>query len=104
MECSDKGRHETIDDVLGRENGVLRTVDGQSRRRTGTGNEGRNRTDGGQGWPLHEREREGQPRTEHRLLFDDMGETTQSATGTTKDIGNPDDSMIDMVGEEEITR
>lgn len=69
----------------------------------GNGNEGRNWTDAVQGWPLHERELEGKPRTERRLVFDDTGEGLQSTTGTTNVDNNPDESIIDLVREEEIT-
>lgn len=54
-----------------------------------------------EGQSLHEGERERHPRTEHRLLFDDMRESALYDTGTTKDFGNPDDSIVHLIGDEE---
>lgn len=76
----------------------------QNRRRTGTGNERRNRPDVVESRQLHESERERQTRTEGRLVFHDTGESPHSATGTTNDVGNSDASIIDLVVEKELTR
>lgn len=55
-------------------------------------------------WTLHEGERELQPPTERTFVFDDKGERPQSSMGTKNDAGYSYDTIIDLVGEEEITR
>lgn len=55
--------------------------------------------DSAEGHSLHERERKGKTREKRRLMFEDMWEGSQSDLSTTKDVGNPDDSTIDLVGE-----
>lgn len=60
--------------------------------------------DGAEGHSLHEGEREGHPRTKRRLLLGDMEENLQSAACTTNEVGSPDDSIIDLVGDEDKRR
>lgn len=81
-----KGRYDTIDYGVRSDDGVVDTVDGQRRRRTGTGNERRNWTDAVKGLQLHEREQEGQRCTERGLVLDDTGEIPQSTTRTTNGV------------------
>lgn len=92
--------HSKITDELRSGDGHLDTNNGQVRRQTGSGNEGRSQTDSEKGPSLPECERERYPSTKRRLLFDDTRESPQSATGTAKDVRNSDDSIIDLVGNE----
>lgn len=67
----------------------------------GFGNEGRTRADSVEGHSLQERERKGHPRTERRLMFDEI---PQSAMGTTNNVENPDDSITNFVGDQDLRR
>lgn len=80
----------------------MNTGSEQIRRRRGSGNEGRKKTDSAESHSLQDFEREVQTHTERRLLFDDTVERPQYFTGTTNDVGNPDNSLINMVGNEDI--
>lgn len=102
MNWSDNEKHKTMTGRLRSGDGHFDTENRPMRRRTGAGNERRDRTDSAEGHILQEIERKGDPRTEQKLIFYYTAERLQADTGTTNDVGNPDESIIDLVGDKDI--